>query len=285
MAASSVVNDGFATPKKKLGAAELLFRRADAMGLKPDWVTPGGLFAVRVGDREEYVNLARSPLNSHTGASLARNKYLTRRILERNNMKNIPFMLPSTHSEAVQFLDRHEKIIAKPISGSGARDIHIITTSDELIGLKIKKYILEKYIDGKELRYLVLNDSVIGVHLSEYGVSVAEDRQLERISYPIDAWDQALVDSAVHTTRILGLRFAAVDFLVDDSGDAYILEVNTVPGLKWFHAPTSGPIVDVAGQFLEAILNNVGKSSMAGAIMRMQCSDCLIYKDLDVKIA
>lgn len=279
MAASSVVNDAAVVPKRKLGTAELLFRRADAMGLHPDWVTPDGLFAVRVGSREEYVNFARSPLNSHTSASLARNKYLTRRILERNNMKNIPFMLPVTHTDAVQFLTDHGKIIAKPISGSGAHDINIVTTASQLMDLDIRKYILEKYIVGKELRYLVLNDSVIGMHVSEYGTSVAKDRPLERISYPADEWGQALIDVALHVTHVLGLKFAAVDFILEDSGDAYILEVNTAPGLKWFHAPSSGPIVDVAGQFLEAVLTNADTDSSVIPAPRKFCADCIIYKD------
>jgi D-alanine-D-alanine ligase-like ATP-grasp enzyme len=42
--------------------------------------------------------------------------------------------------------------------------------------------------------------------------------------------------------------------MIDESGFAYVLEVNTMPGLKWFHSPTSGPVVDVAGKFLESIL-------------------------------
>jgi len=55
---------------------------------------------------------------------------------------------------------------------------------------------------------------------------------------------------------LLDLNFAAVDYMIDDTGTAYILEVNTTPGLKWFHAPTSGPVVDVARLFLEAIFED-----------------------------
>lgn len=282
MAVSNVVNDVVVASKQKLGTAELLFQRADAMGLQPDWITPGGVFVVRVGDREEYVNFARSPLNSHANASLAVNKYLTRRILERNHMKNIPFMLPLTHADAIKFLATHGKIIAKPISGGGSRDIHIVTTDGQLMDLVITKYILEKYIAGKELRYLVLDDSIIGVHHSEYGISVAEDRQLQRISYPVADWDQSLVDMALHTTHVLGLRFAAVDFIVEDSGEAYVLEVNSVPGLKWFHAPTSGPVVDVAGHFLDAIVHNAGKGSRTDVDIRSGCSNCHTSKNLEL---
>ena len=256
VAASSVVKRAPFVAGQKLGTAELLFRSAQDMGLRPNWVIPNGLFAVLVNDQEHYVNFARSPLNSHTSASLARDKYLTRRILERHHLPNIPFARPVSPADAASFLRQYGKIIAKPVSGSGAHDIRIITAVRQLQALDITKYILEKYIAGQELRYLVLNGTVIGVHRSSYGTSVKEDRPLQRISYHPSVWDAVLVSSAIQVARILGLRFAAVDYLIDASGQAYILEVNTAPGLKWFHAPTSGPPIDVARQFLEAIFKD-----------------------------
>jgi glutathione synthase/RimK-type ligase-like ATP-grasp enzyme len=242
---------------QKLGTAELLFRCAQQMGLMPTWIAPLHTFAITVDKQERYINLARSPLNSDASAGLAKNKYVTRRILARHNMQNIPFLLPKTQAEAKVFLGQYGTIIAKPVTGSGAHDIHIVTSSSQLEALTISEYILEKYVLGTEMRYLLLNGNVIGVHRSEYGTSVAEDRPLERISYPKALWDPALIDSSLRIASILNLTFAAVDYLVDASGRAYVLEVNTMPGLKWFHAPSSGPIVDVARLFLESIVDDM----------------------------
>lgn len=224
------------------------------MGLRPDWVIQDALFAVVIDGRETYVNLARSPLNSDNSVSLAKNKYVARLILQRHGIPNIPFQNALTHSEAEAFLAQHKTIVAKPISGAGACDIHIVTEPSQLRGLAINDYILEKYIAGQEMRYLVLDGSVIGVHRSDYGTSVEADRELERISYPASEWDEALVESSLQITELMGLSFAAVDYLIDDSGCAHILEINTMPGLKWFHAPTSGPVVDVAGLFMDAVV-------------------------------
>lgn len=222
------------------------------MGFNPHWMIPRVLFAIEVDGQEHYINLARSTLNSHASMSLAKNKYITRCILERHGMPNIPFARPRSQADAILFLNTHGKIIAKPISGSGARDIHIIQTASQAEDLDITKYIFEKYIAGQELRYLVLNGKVIGVHRSDYGSSVQEDRYLERISYPSSEWDPVLAKLATKAAAILRLKFATVDYLVDESGRHYILEINAAPGLKWFHQPTSGPAIDVAGQFLEA---------------------------------
>lgn len=242
---------------QKLGTAELLFRCAQQMGLSPVWLAPRGVFAIMVDGRERYVNLARSPLNSAASVALARNKYVTRCILERRRAQNIPFTLPRTQAKAEAFLALYGTIIAKPISGAGARDIHIITKPAQLAELNMGHYLLEQYIVGKELRYLLLNGAVVGVHRSEYGTSVAADRQLKRISYPPGAWDPTLVESSLHIADILDLRFAAVDYLVDAAGQAYVLEVNTMPGFKWFHAPSAGPAVDIARLFLESIVDKV----------------------------
>lgn len=240
---------------KRIGTAELLFRCARQMGLKPVWIVPNGLFAIMHGGVERYINFARSPLNNHAATSLAKDKYATRMILERQGLPNIPFLRPQTLHEAEEFLHTYGKIIAKPVYGAGAHDIHIITRPVELQTLHIRRYILEKYIAGKEIRCLVLQGRVIGVHRSEYGTSVDEHRALRRISYPPTAWDTQLASKSIRISQVLGLQFAAVDYLIDPQGHHYVLEVNTMPGLKWFHAPSSGPPVDVARQFLDAFIS------------------------------
>lgn len=176
--------------------------------------------------------------------------------MERHQLPNIPFARPRSLEDAKIFLATHQKIIVKPVSGSGSHDIHIVDDPAQLTDMYIYNYIFEKYIPGSEFRYLVLNDEVIGVHRSEYGTSVDEHRELQRISYPVNMWNPALTALALRITRVLSLKFAAVDFMLDSTGKAYILEVNSVPGLKWFHAPTSGPVVDVARLFLEAMLED-----------------------------
>ncbi|MDB5186147.1 MAG: hypothetical protein JWL85_670 [Candidatus Saccharibacteria bacterium] len=224
------------------------------MGLQPRWLVENGLFAVATPHGERYVNYARSSLNSHVNASLAKNKFHTRLILERHGLPNIPYAHPTTLAEAESFLRAHGTIIVKPVEGQGSQDIHIVTSISQLTGMNITKCIFEKYITGREMRYLVLNDRVIAVHQSEYGSSVAADRDLERISFSEASWEPHLAELSLAVTDIFRLKFAAIDFLVDDAGHAYILEINSAPGLKWFHAPTTGPGVDVASLFMEALV-------------------------------
>lgn len=240
-----------------MGAAGSLFRAAESMGLRPDWITVNGLFAMTVDGAEHYMYYARNPLNSDISIGLVRDKYITRQVLERRGVANIPFMITRELSEAVAFLNEHGTIIAKPKCGSGSQDINLITSAHELADLDIGAYIFEKYIVGKEMRYLVLGGRVIAVHQSKYGVSVAEDRPLKRISYRKEDWDPASTSLSLEIANIFGLKFAAVDYLIDSTGRTYVLEVNSRPGFKWFHVPSEGPAVDVAGQFLKAIVDKI----------------------------
>ena len=242
---------------KKLSTAELLFRSATQLSLNPVWITPLGVFEITVDGREHYIDLAHSPLNADIGVALAKNKYVTRRIFERHKLQNIPFMLPLNQNNAKDFLKLHKKIIAKPVNGAGAKDIHIISEQFQLDLLEIDRYILEKYIAGKELRYLFLNGRIVGVHRSEYGVSVMANRPLRRISYSPETWDPILLESSINIARILHLNFAAIDYLIDDSGKAFILEVNTMPGFKWFHAPSFGPVVNIANLFMQSVIDSI----------------------------
>jgi glutathione synthase/RimK-type ligase-like ATP-grasp enzyme len=239
---------------KRYTTTQLLFSAAGSMGLDPQWVVKNGLFAITINNTEHYINFERSPINSHLSISLSGNKYLTRLILKRHGLLNIPFKRARTQESALEFLLKYEKIIAKPVRGSGSRDIHIITNANELKELNISAYILEKYQPGIEMRYLVLGDKVVAVHRSSYGVSVEETRELERISYAENEWDQVIAAQSLHIAKLLGLEFAAVDYIVDENGTYHVLEVGAAPGFKWFDTPSSGPKVDIAKMFLDSYI-------------------------------
>ena len=241
---------------ERLGSAELLFKTADQMGLRPSWLKRGSILAIPTRQGERYIHYSISSMNSQLSSSMVGNKNAARLVLARQGFPSMEHLVPRNHAEALTFLAQHKKIIIKPINGSNSHDVHIVELPQELTSFDVRKYIFEEYAPGKELRYLLLNNRIIGVHESQYGESVAEDRHLKRISYPIADWDPALISLSLKVARVFGLRFAAVDYIIGPDGRARILEVNSSPGMKWFHAPTSGPAVDVARLFLQAMLDD-----------------------------
>jgi hypothetical protein len=106
---------------KKLGTTELLFSCAQKMSLNPTWLIANNTFVFTVQKEEYYINLARSPLNSEASAAYAKNKYLTRIILDRHHIQNIPYFMTSNLKESSYLLATHGKIVAKPVKVRGTR--------------------------------------------------------------------------------------------------------------------------------------------------------------------
>jgi glutathione synthase/RimK-type ligase-like ATP-grasp enzyme len=239
--------------------AILLFEEAKKMKLNPQWLSDYGLFSINVDGRLGYIFYSRNFFNSNLSGFLAMDKHVTRVVLGQNNIKNIPYGMFNTKEEIVQFLKNHTVIIAKPVSGSGSKDIHLISTPEEIPDITFGKYIFEKYIKGEEMRYLVFKNEVIAVHRKLYEGPINNPEKVKRISYPKDTWDKNLTQLSLRIAKILFMRFAAVDYLVDENNTTFVLEVNSSPGLHFFEYPTTGPKIPIARIFLEETIKEMEK--------------------------
>jgi len=102
------------------------------------------------------------------------------------------------------------------------------------------KAIVEKYIDGKEVQIGILNDRILGgvevrPSLEFYSYEAKYTAGLTEYVLPpeIDtrAYERAKV-AAISAHSALGCKGATrVDLRVDKDGNAYVLEVNTIPGM------------------------------------------------------
>lgn len=235
-------------------STEILFTRAKELGLQPRRLNDYGLFEITLknGSRQ-YVFHSKSNLNSQLASYLVTNKHITREILDEHKLPNIPYCLPESKQELRSFFDGHQPIVVKPTYGHGSHGVLFIYQVEQLENVDIFNSVAEKFIKGQEERYLVLNGQVIAVHQKLYDGPINSPETLQRVSVDAAAWNEKQVYMAVQVATVFGLRFAAVDFIVMSDGTFVILEVNSAPGIAWFHAPTSGPSVDVAGKLLLAM--------------------------------
>ena len=239
--------------------AVVLFKEAKKMGLAPKWITDYGLFSIMVNKRIGYIFYARNFFNTNLSGNIAMDKHATRTILDLHKFPNVPFGMFSKKNDVKQFFQKHSKIIAKPVFGSGSKDVHLITSSEEIPELEFDKYIFEKFIEGREMRYLVFRDKVLAVHHKSYQGPINNPAKLKRISYSQESWNKELVNLTLEIADKLYLQFAAVDFLIDKRGKAFVLEVNSSPGLYFFEHPTAGPTIPIARIFLEATIAEIEK--------------------------
>lgn len=238
-------------------SAELLFREAEQLNLKPQWLTDYGLFSIEVAGQPDYIFYSTSFLNRHIHSYLAKNKHATRTILGNHGFLNIPFALPQSFAEANAFLDEHKLIIAKPTLGSHSQNVHLIDSTDQLQRINLSENILEKFIKGKEYRCLFLKGAVIAVHHKQYDTPINDLTKLKRISFEKADWDVDMVKTTLKVAETLHLQLGCVDFMVDTTGKQFILEVNSSPGISRFHTPAQGPGINFARMLLEAVVEEM----------------------------
>ena len=235
-------------------STDILYARADELGLKPSKLNEYGLLEITTySGAKQYIFHSKTALNSQLSSYLVSNKHTTRQILEQHNLPNIPYCLPKTQRELRDFFIKHQPVVVKPTYGHGSHGVRMIDDVAQLDNLDITTIVAEKFIEGQEERYLVLNGQVIAVHQKLYDGPINSAETLRRVSLKSDTWHSERTRMAVQIAQVFRLRFAAVDFIVMSDGTFVVLEVNSAPGIAWFHTPTSGPSVDVAGMLLLAM--------------------------------
>ena len=155
---------------------------AQAMGLKPKQLTDYGLISIEIDGKERYLFYDGSNPNMQLSSWLSMNKHTARTIFAKNGLPNIPFCCPTDLAEAQRFLAEHKKIIAKPLKGQHSKDIVVLTEDQRLKDISLQSSLLEKYIAGKEMRYLVLHGEVIAAHYKSYKGEINNPETVKRIS-------------------------------------------------------------------------------------------------------
>jgi len=107
----------------------------------------------------------------------------------------------------------------------------------DLSGLCVSPTIFQKAVDkGFDLRVTVVGDAVFACKITQTGVLEGEIDWRKGIGsgnlvYEPTELDPKLENSCVRLTKLLGLKFGAIDLVVDRSGDVWFLEIN--PNGQW----------------------------------------------------
>lgn len=243
--------------KKRLN---LVLSTAEGMGLKAKLLNDQGLISIDANGTELYLFHKTSNPNTQMATWLANNKYVARVIFERKGLPNIPFYLPENIGDAVNFLSEHSEIIVKPLKGGHSQNVHLVTTKNELEKLDLSHCILEKFIEGQEVRLLIIKGEVKAVHHKVYDGPINNPDTVRRVSIVEDQWSEQLAKLAIRAADALGLKFTAVDFLVTKQNLPYLLEINSAPGLDRFQKPDSGPPLNIMKLYLETIIDNYSQN-------------------------
>ena len=190
--------------------------------------------------------------SGYLGSGMAMDKAVTKRMMDSVGVRTAPWRdIYYTAEDIPRLVEELEVPCAvKIINGGSSIGVDLPDTKEQLRSAleKMLAYgnhvVVEKKIRGREIQIGVLGDRYLPAveiiprgEYFDYVSKYQKDGAVEICPAPItDAEWQQIGDAALTLHRALGLAvYSRSDFILDAEGNAWCLEVNTLPGLT----PTS----------------------------------------------
>jgi glutathione synthase/RimK-type ligase-like ATP-grasp enzyme len=206
-------------------------------------------------------------LNSPHAIAIAENKVRQLEVARKTGLRVPPTLVTNDPEAAAAFAIRH-KTIGKPLRNSVIRSggtERVMFTSRVHIGgekesrsIRVCPVILQQEIPKRfDIRVTVVGDKVFSASIDSQSSADTEvdwrctsDRDLPHSLYKLPA---AVATQCVTLTRKLGLRFGALDFVLDPEGQLWFLEINPNGQWGWIQTRTGQPIAAAIACELEGI--------------------------------
>lgn len=182
-------------------------------------------------------------------SAMGMNKIISKMVFKNHGLLVGPYLVVDTRKQ--EQLNEVPSIMAypvvvKPSSEGSSVGVSLVYSHEELrsaadLAFQYDQEILvEKYIRGKEVQVGVLGDRALGAieivpknvfydYESKYKPGMSDHFFPARIDK--EAYEQVL-EAGLQAHRALGCRgYSRADFIIDEGGAPYILEVNTLPGM------------------------------------------------------
>ena len=189
--------------------------------------------------------------SGYLGSALAMDKDLTKRIVAPLGVLTPGWKTVSFTEEDIPAIveDTLRPVVVKPVDSGSSIGVAIAHTADELISalkdnLGLGRVILEQYVTGREIDVGVLDGkSLPSIEIIpkqgfyDYVNKYQAGATLEVCPSEIDPEiERRLGEVALKVHNALDLHgYSRSDYIVDEKGDIYFLEINTLPGMT----PTS----------------------------------------------
>lgn len=237
-------------------SSQMIFEEAQRQGYTPRWLTDYGIFVIKKNGRDIPVYMTYSQQNSQLLSRLTRDKYACRRWLDQHGFENIPYCFTTQRREVHRFFDQHGVVVAKPVLGERGKGVVLVKELQKLDQLDLRQTILEKYIVGEEYRVLLLQGEVVGVQKKILDPQPHYSWRKQRIGLEKTEWPKELVVQSKQIHEVVPQAILAVDWLVDEKEKAYVLELNSAPGLWSFAHPHAGVAQDFSRPVLDILLSS-----------------------------
>lgn len=212
-------------------------------------------------------------------SALAMDKESSKKIFLYHGIPIPPFVVirEKTVSQQLSAVSFELPWVVKPAAEGSSIGVNIVKEHSSLraameqaagFGTRI---IVEKYIPGKEIQVGILNDRILGAvevrpTLEFYSYEAKYTAGLTEYILPPEVDPETLRNAekaalSAHTS--LGCGGATrVDLIVDQKGDPYVLEVNTIPGMT--ETSLLPKIAAQAGLDFPSLIEEILKGALAG---------------------
>lgn len=151
--------------------SQLLYQAAVDLGLKVTIEsTRFKLISLLIGDRRVYIKGSHVPLNLQSACAIANNKFLSKKIFRKADVRTPKSSLQSSIADARQYILQRNLFpcVIKPLAGAHGNDVYAnIQTPEELEGILQEfsqrsdcEMLIEEYIPGVDYRILVVGGRV-----------------------------------------------------------------------------------------------------------------------------
>ncbi len=217
--------------------------------------------------------------SGYLGSALAMDKDLTKQLVSAAGVRTPKWRIASYSREPVEQMAASVNLpcVVKPVDSGSSIGVAIARTKEELFkaleaNRHLGRVILEQYVGGREIQVGVLQGKALpsieiipkqGFY--DYKNKYVPGAAVEICPAPIDPkTEEILRETALKVHLLLGLKtYSRTDFIVDAAGDAYFLEINTLPGMT----PTSLMPQEAAavGIDYEQLCQRIVDDAMGGA--------------------
>ena len=189
--------------------------------------------------------------SGYLGSALAMDKDLTKQLVRAAGVRTPKWRIASYDREPIEQMVASMDLpcVVKPVDSGSSIGVAIAHTCEELVAAlemnrPLGRVILEQYVKGRELQVGVLGGralpsiEIIPKHgFYDYNNKYVAGAAVEICPAPVEpAVEEALRETALKVHLLLGLKtYSRTDFILDDAGELYFLEINTLPGMT----PTS----------------------------------------------
>ena len=187
--------------------------------------------------------------SGHLGSALAMDKDLTKQLVAAAGVRTPEWRVVNYAEKDIPNIEFSFPCVVKPVDSGSSIGVAIANNREELEkalweNVKLGRVILEQYVKGREIDVGVLaGKSLPSIEIIpkqgfyDYKNKYQAGATVEICPTPIDpAIEEQLGKAALKVHNTLGLyAYSRSDFIVDEKGDVYFLEINTLPGMT----PTS----------------------------------------------